>query len=110
MEWCVADQSLTHSQRELAKQMQCIFYMQTPHKQLGNIYLYIMVQGDKVEAFRHAMAGEAEVEIERFGRIIASGYGQPTVEEMMKIEELYGVKHANIIELPPPGTPVAPEA
>lgn len=105
----MSESDLTHAQRELAKQMQCMFYMQTMHPEHGPIYLYVVVRGDRAPAFRAALEQQDEIEVEQFGTIVASGHGQPTVEEMMKIEAQFGITHANIVQVPPLGAPIPPE-
>lgn len=96
----VEEKQPSHTDRELMKQLPFLFFIQTIHPQHGAVYLYVAVNGDKLEAFKKALESGRDVEVERYGTIFASGYGVPTEEEMLKVEAMYGIRHDQMMIVP----------
>ena len=72
----------------VADKINAVFYVQSEERGI-NTYFYMAVRGNNIEHFR-ASIGKGVRELTRYGKILESGYGEPTYDVRQKMLELYG--------------------
>ena len=63
-------------------------------------YAYIAVRADHLKIFQTAINAGKSINLDEYGKIIESGYGQPSEEVKAKMTKEYGFDHENGVSLP----------
>jgi hypothetical protein len=87
--------------RAAYKKLFVTFLMQGNTPEGRRSYIYLQMRLDKALLLRVAMAGKLPIEMEKYGTILASGFGDPPPEVREYMEREHGVNHAK-------AQPVAP--
>lgn len=90
------------AEQHALKQTICVF-MVRGYAADGNLYFcYVAIPGDKLAAFKKAMDAKSGLDVEQFGVILEWGQGDPSPEVMKRMQDEYGFKHENMIDVSTP--------
>lgn len=92
---------MSRADQLLAEKTVCVLLLRGQNPDGGDIYAYVGVRADRLEAFMEAQKGGVFYP-EDYGVIIESGEGEPSPEVMQKMEEEYGFNHEKMVNIPPP--------
>ena len=89
---------LTRSEQHIAEKTVCVLLLRGEEKAGQNVYAYVAVRADKIEAFMHAQR-KPDFSPNDFGMILESGKGDPSLEVRQRMEKNYGFNHESMVFL-----------
>ncbi len=89
----------TQSPQDLAEKTVCVLLVRGENPDGGDIYAYVAVRSDRLEAFMEAQKNDLFYP-EDYGVIIESGEGEPSAEVRKRMEEEYGFDHEYMVDIP----------
>lgn len=92
---------LTASEQIIAEKTVCILLIRGENPQGGNMYAYVAVRADRLEAFMEAQKSGTFFP-EDYGMILESGEGEPSDEVKARMTKEYGFNHEAMKDLDTP--------
>ncbi len=89
---------MTRSEQLLAEKTVCIFMLRGKNAAMEDVYAYVAVRADQIDAFIDAQA-QPDFNPEHYGVILESGIGTPSQKMREKMEQEYGCQHEKAVEL-----------
>ena len=66
--------------------------------QNDNFYFYVLIPGNKILAFKKALA-KGRINLKEFGKLLARGEGKPSARIKREMEFSYGCNHDDAVDI-----------